>query len=447
MNYRRAKILCIIFGFISLLFFTSDFQLIDIEKTAIIVALGVDYENEEYEITAQIAVPQAGDFSAGNSDAVITSKGKTVYEGIEKISQQSGWYPELSFCNLIIFGKSAVDKNVVALADYFLASNKFQNSAVLAACENSAKEVLKSTTSLDFISSFALQKILLRNIDRANSVMVTDIREFCSNNRSVSRFCYLPLIKQIKTDDKQKGSGDSGGNGGGGGDSSFFGGDNVVTAGQSDASLKGKKKGDGKSDVIKANTGSGGSAGGGSADGKNTESGGEKCVFDAGESILFSNGKPVCEFNREQTLCYNMLYEQVHESFVDLKYADGEDQKEVLIAVLDNKPNIDLKVENGVAKVKISLAITCRKEELDENQSIEGLTKQKILTEKELAALKQKTENAIKSLISLSRDNDCDLFRLKENLYRYNPKYFPALKDLVVFSSQIEIDVKCINYN
>ncbi|MDY4186755.1 MAG: Ger(x)C family spore germination C-terminal domain-containing protein [Candidatus Borkfalkiaceae bacterium] len=439
MNYRRAKILCIIFGFISLLFFTSDFQLIDIEKTAIIVALGVDFENDEYEITAQIAVPQAGDFSAGNSDAVITSKGKTVYEGIEKISQQSGWYPELSFCNIIVFGKTVVNKNAVALADYFLSSNKFQNSAILAACEGSAKDVLKSTTSLDFISSFALQKILLRNIDRANSVMVTDIREFCSNNRSVSRFCYLPLIKEIETDDKQKGSGDSGGNGGGGGDSSFVENGGVISAGNF---------GKNQQIIKKTNTGSGGSAGGGSAAGKNTEAGsGEKCVFDAGESILFSNGKPVCKFNREQTLCYNMLYEQVHESFVDLKYTDGETEKEVLIAVLDNKPNVSLKVEKGGLKAKIFLELTCRKEELDENQSIKGLEKQKILTDKELFALQQKTVNAINSLISLSRENDCDLFRFKENLYRYNPQYFPALKDLVVNSLQIEIEVKCVNYN
>lgn len=426
MNYRRAKILCVVFGLVSLLFFTSDFQLIDIEKTAIIVALGVDYENDEYQITAQIAVPQAGDFSAGNSDAVITSKGKTVYEGIEKISQQSGWYPELSFCNLILFGKSVVEKNVVALADYFLSSNKFQNSAVLAACEESAKQVLKSTTSLDFVSSFALQKILLRNIDRANSVMVTDIREFCSNNRSVSRFCYLPLIKQIKTDDKQKGSGDSGANGGGGGDSGYF----------------------GSGGVIKTNTGSGGSAGGGSADGKNTQGGeGEKCVFDASEALLLSGGKVVCRFSGEQTLCYNMLYEQVHESFVDLKYDDNGDQKNVLIAVLDNDADVSLKIENGTAKLKIALAITCRKEELDESVAINSLKKQTILNEKEIAALKEKTVKAINSLIALSRDNDCDLFKLKENLYRYNPQYFAALKDLVIFSARPEIEVKCINYN
>ena len=142
-----------------------------------------------------------------------------------------------------------------------------------------------------------------------------------------------------------------------------------------------------------------------------------------------------------------MLYEQVHESFVDLKYADGETEKEVLIAVLDNKPNVSLKVEKGGLKAKIFLELTCRKEELDENQSIKGLEKQKILTDKELFALQQKTVNAINSLISLSRENDCDLFRFKENLYRYNPQYFPALKDLVVSSLQIEIEVKCVNYN
>ena len=38
---------------------TNDFGLVNIERTAIIMALGIDYnqENNEYEVTAQIAIP------------------------------------------------------------------------------------------------------------------------------------------------------------------------------------------------------------------------------------------------------------------------------------------------------------------------------------------------------------------------------------------------------
>ena len=40
------------------LFFTNDFGLVDIRKTSIIVAVSVDVEDDEVQVTAQLAVPQ-----------------------------------------------------------------------------------------------------------------------------------------------------------------------------------------------------------------------------------------------------------------------------------------------------------------------------------------------------------------------------------------------------
>lgn len=430
MNYRRAKILVIIFGFVALLYFTNDFQLIDIEKTAIIVALGVDYENDEYQITAQIAVPQAGDYAAGNTDAVITSSGKTVYEGIEKIAQQSGWYPELSFCNLILFGKGA-HENAVGLAEYFLTSSKFQNSAVLAACEQSASEVLKSTTPLDFVSSFALQKILLRNVNRANSVMLTDVKSFCADNYSVSRFCYLPLIKLIETEDKQK---DDGNNQGNQGENS---GGNAENSGDKSAVLLDKKL---------TSSGSG-SAGGGSAAGKNNQSSEKKrCVFDARSSLLYSNGKIAASLNGEQTLCYNLLFKQVHETFISLNGEKNGESDRIYVAVVNNSSSVTLRVKNGVPVLDIILKLVCKREEQDASTA-SNLNNPSVLSDKELARLTAKMQKTVNELINLSKNTDCDFLRLKENLYRRLPEHYHALKDGIIQNAVTRVRVKCINYN
>lgn len=427
MNYRRAKFLVIIFGLVALLYFTNDFQLIDIEKTAIIVELGVDYDNNEYQITAQIAVPQAGDYAAGNTDAVITSSGKTVYEGIEKIAQQSGWYPELSFCNLILFGKGA-HENAVGLAEYFLTSSKFQNSAVLAACEQTASEVLKSTTPLDFVSSFALQKILLRNVNRANSVMLTDVKSFCADNYSVSSFCYLPLIQLIETDDKQKDDGNNQGNQGGnaensGDKSAFSFNKNYMAAGN-------------------------GSAGGGSAAGKNNEDSEKKrCVFDARNSLLYSNGKIAASLNGEQTLCYNLLFKQVHETFISLsgEKSDSENDR-IYVAVVNNYSSVNLRVKNGVPMLDINLKLVCKREEQDASTQSD-LSNPSVLSEKELKRLTLKMQKTVNELISLSKSTECDFLRLKENLYRRLPEHYHALKDGVIKNAVTRVSVKCINYN
>lgn len=442
MNYKRAKFFVIAFMLVSVLFFTSDFQLIDIEKTAIVVALGVDKKDELYNVTVQIAVPQSGDFSSGNGVAVIEAEGRTVYEAIETTAQQSGWYPELSFCNMIVFGEKAVDDNFVQLVDYFFVSGKFQNSAILAVAEGTAEEVLKSATSLDDISSFALQKILLRNINRANTVTVTDVREFCAGNRSVSDVCFLPYIKRIKTDDNPEDA-DTGGSQGAA-EGTAFANDGAWRANMKESLLivdSGKKPG-GETVLLSGN----GSAGGGSADGKGAGGGGQ-VVFDAGSSLVFSQGKRVCEFDSEQTLFYNMIYKQVHESFVSVSFSEGNKKVNSLIAVLNNKASVKLTADNGLPVLKITLKIVCRREETDAYERLDRLTGHSEMSEKEKNAVKEKGEKILRELVDLSKSNNCDIFKLKEYVYRYMPGKYAALKDSLLSSFTAELKVNCVNYN
>ena len=71
MKYIKVKAALFAIFALSLLFFGSDFSIIDIEKTAIITALGVDVEDDgKYLVTAQIAVPESSDVGAENKHAV-----------------------------------------------------------------------------------------------------------------------------------------------------------------------------------------------------------------------------------------------------------------------------------------------------------------------------------------------------------------------------------------
>ena len=120
-NYNRAKTIFAAFLVTCILFFTNDCQLIDVQKTAIIVALGIDAaEDNQLEITAQIAIPQATDTQSSNSDAVLTAKGKTLFDALDNIGVTTGWYPKLAFCNLIIFGNNLIQKDFLPVIDYML---------------------------------------------------------------------------------------------------------------------------------------------------------------------------------------------------------------------------------------------------------------------------------------------------------------------------------------
>ncbi len=434
MNYKKAKIMAALFLITCLLFFTSDFQLIDIEKTAIIAALGVDLKDNAFEVTAQIAIPQASDDNSSNSDAIIVSQGKTLFEAIDNIATTTGWYPKLAFCNLIIFGKSLTEQKFLPLVDYMLTSDRFQNSAILAAADGSAKDILSSATPLDFISSFALEKILVRTIDRSNTVLVTDIREFASFAKSRSGFSYLPFVKKVQTGDKEKGGeADSSSSSNG----SFS--DDLQAQNVSDLN----KKSGYKSIILTSQV----QGGGGSGKGGNSGEGKGGIIFDASNTLLFSNGNFAGELNSDQTLCYNFLTEAVSEAFIPVTYEQGGNTINSIMAVTGNHADISLDVKSGLPKLKIALELTCKKEEKNANQSVLELIESDKVSKAAAKALEKKIENILYSVAEISKTAKCDVFKLREYLYRHSPEKYGSLKDVILSCFQAEIDVKIKNFN
>jgi spore germination protein KC len=401
-------------------YFSNDFQLINIEKTAIIVALGIDKADEDLEVSVQIAVPQASNQNSTNSDAILSAKDKTLYGALEKISLQTGWYPKLTFCNLIIMGQDLVKENFTPIIDYILTSNRFQNSAVIAVSEKSAKETLKSTTPLDFVSSFALQKILLRNLDRTSSVLVTDIRKLCALSRSHSEFCYMPLIKTVKTEDKEQG-------------------DLQTSIIEQSLSHSEKSLSTSSSDGSSGDSSGGQSNSGGASENKPS-------VFDASNTLIFSKGELKGVFSSTLTHCFNIITKEVKETFIPIEFIRGQKKINALISVVTNKYSVKLKIKEGVPKVIVELTLVCEKEETYDEQNITELAKFNKVSKEGISALEEKLTNDIIELIEYSKTTKCDYLELKELLYRSGNKNYATFKDNLLDLLEYEVRVKCKNY-
>lgn len=428
MNYKRSKIMFALFIVACLLFFTSDFQLIDVQKTAIIVALGVDLANTDIEVTAQIAIPQAEDTQPSNRDAIISAKGKTLYQAINNIALNTGWYPKLSFCNLVVLGQDLIKANYMPVVDYMLASYRIHNSTMLACAEKTAKEVLSSPSPLDYISSFALEKILFHDAERADSVLETDIRAFCSQTRNLSKCAYLPVIKILKTNDKSKGNEPQ----------SEQNSEQGSIEQQGYRSIIGtfnKKEITKNSQMCAKKIAS-----------KVEEKSSQTVVFDARSALFFSNEKAVFQTTAEQTLCYNFLTEKVHECFLPVTYKKGGDMVESVIAIVKNNAEIKIETANAVPLLKINLKLYCKNEQTNADLSSGKLAEYSVACKEALIATESKVKQLIGELLQKSQQTDCDLFRLKERLYRYTPKKYSSLKDSIITSSNVEINIVCENF-
>ena len=381
MKITLSKIFIMLFVGLSLFFFTNDFGLIDIERTAIVTAIGIDKEQDEYTVSAEVAVPEATDTNAENQKALLSGSGKTVAGAIKDLGDHSGWFPKLSFCNLIIMGKGFDKENVITVLDFFSKTTQVQSSATVVFSENGAKELLNATSPLDNISSFALQKVLLKNTGFDNDVASIDIRTFCANYYSPHSSSYMPIIKKMsQSSDVSKGEQT-------GSESSSSSGQNQQTSGS-------------------------GSKG--------------KMLYDATHTALFKNGVMVGELNTDLTFVFNLLFKPSSESTIKINNVDGINY---ILSVGKNISKISVSASPTCINLDVSLDLYCRLINSNSTSSDDALLTNKPLNEKLCRATEGKLKSDIESLLNYQSQTTCDIFKIRDKLYRFNYKYYPLYKD------------------
>ncbi len=390
MRFTKTKFMIFGFFLLFLLFFSNDFGVIDIEKMAIITAVGIDLDETtgDYQVALQVAVPEATDTNSENQKALIFGKGGTVGASIKEVANSTGWFPKLAFCNMIIIGNELAKTDVINVLDYFSKTLRIQDSAVVALAETTAREVLESSTPLDNISSFALQKVILKKPGFDNDVMQVDIKTFCAGYYSETQSSYMPIIKIEKQPDENQADNSVSGNG---------------------ASSTG-------------NTGT--TAGGGnSAQNKNGN-----ILYNARYTALFKKGKKVGELDPKLTKTYNILKSLSHESMYELNDV-GAEGKNYDIAIGRNKGKLNLNTTDNKIDLDVNLSLYC------EIRDVNGSDPK--TTYMDNAPLKREVKEAmynaiykhLDDLVLTSIQTRCDFLGIRDMLYRYNHKYYGQYKD------------------
>ena len=381
MNARKIKF--ILFGVFALFifFFTNDFGLIDVEKTSIITAIAIDKEGEDYSVTAQIAVPEATDANTENTKTQITGTGSTIGRAIKNLGNYTGWFPKLTFCNLILLGEEMANTNVIEVLDYFAKTLRVQDSAQVALTQGKAKELLAKATPLDNISAFALQKIMLKKTGFDKDVASTDIKTFCVGHYSRSASSFMPVIKAIPVEDK--GSSTQGGGGQG-------------QTGQNSKS--------------------------------STQQ--EKYTFDARTTALFKDGVKVGELPSQLTLTYNAIFTRFNGTALSVEDVIINGQKaNCLLSVQRARSRVKLRADQNNLVLTIKLNLYCKISDVNAQGTDFSLAQNSPIPDN----VKEKVQNTItqnvNDLLETSRQTGCDLLRIKEKLYRFNYKQYSRYKD------------------
>lgn len=408
-NQNTVRYYILLVAVLVFLFLSNDFGLVDVQKTAIVMAVGIDREEDTFIVTSQIAIPQSSKQGKQTEAVQIVSRGKTVADAFKQINAKTGWYPKLVFCNLILLGNSTTQQNVFDILDFFLRDEYLSDNCFVATTNGTAKSLLNTSALVDPSSNIAMEKVLSAHAQQAGNVFPATLREFAMGYFSDSQSGFLPVLK---TEPQQEQIGSDG-------------------APENNYSTNSSSASDSSASDSSANTSSASNA-------EQSAPPKDKPVFSAGETALFLAGKRVETLSAEETFALCAVENKLRLAPYSVEQGDNT----CTLTIRHNAPKISFSVtENERAHLKIKLTLSSgtldysKALDLDKVRDVGNeIAGTFALAEKKLAA-------EIRSAFEKCRKSGCDLFGLQEKLQKYEKAHFHALSDSVLPGAILDVEV------
>lgn len=403
------------------LFFTNDFGLVDIHKTAIITAVGIDTEDGEVIVTGELVAPQPSQSGENIRYTQVQGSGLTIADALNEINAKTGFYPKLQFCHLILVGESCKERELFSLLACFYRKNFSELTALVAVCEGKAADMLALKSEVEDSTSEAIIKVLSDEVKKSANANPMNLKGIALTNYSKSAACYMPYVEA-----NEQGTSENGGNGenigGSGGNQGGSGG------GSSGSSGNGSSGGGGES---------GGSQGGGSSGGG---SGSEEkpMEFTARKTAIYSEGKFKGILDEKQSFALSAIKNDIRLAVLP---CDADDVHYTL-GMKNVKGGVKLKVNEGIPELTVSFKskaqINGARKHLDPQQIVFD----DVVSDSVLQGAEEELKTRFSDLIETCRQADCDILGIKEQLYKHNFKYFEAFKDDILTRMNVKFEVE-----
>ncbi|UED82466.1 Ger(x)C family spore germination protein [Lysinibacillus sp. CD3-6] len=126
----------------------------ELNELAIVVALGIDKIDDEYEISIQVVDPSeisSKQPSSGRSPVVTYhAKGKSVFEAIRRMTTLTPRKPYFSHLQIVVIGQKLAEEGLNEPLDFIARDHEFRNDFdVVMSYQTTAKEVLNVLTPIE----------------------------------------------------------------------------------------------------------------------------------------------------------------------------------------------------------------------------------------------------------------------------------------------------------
>lgn len=229
---RLFKLFFVILGLALILLPQTVVRTSELNSRAIVEVIGIDNENNEYTVSAQLILPTTKDSEPIKT--VASAKGSSMGEALNMLDVTTGRSMAIGQCTTVVLGKDVKDS---AALEFLWLSTDVTSDVYIVASEKSAKEFLTKLNEFMTKTGNTDSDIIFDAIDRSRMIPQT-LSAFVSDLHSPSRASFAPLIS---FGEDSGGSGESGGSGssgesGGSGSGSSSGGGGSGSSGESGGS-------------------------------------------------------------------------------------------------------------------------------------------------------------------------------------------------------------------
>ncbi len=140
----------------------------ELENYAIVSGLGIDYNDDEYEITMEILKQNEGE-AVDMSSIKLSYKGRNISDIIETFTELYSTTPYLNYCSVVIIGDKLAKKGINPLINFMIHYPSIRKTAYLLVAKNmNAKDIFNFEHQSFPVMSLSLQEDLEGNRERCN---------------------------------------------------------------------------------------------------------------------------------------------------------------------------------------------------------------------------------------------------------------------------------------
>ena len=181
----------------------------------IVTGLAVDFDGENYTVTAQyVKTTQGGEGTGGAEVAFIDETDKTTKSAIAKLIYKSGKSAAFSHINFVILGKELAEEKAVECLDYFVRNKIIDSSAMVLISSNKAGDDIKKTKDLELSVASSMQKVFVYKQMESDAVMTTVIEFLKWSKTESGAVAVSEILFDSKDETKKSAESEEGGTSG-----------------------------------------------------------------------------------------------------------------------------------------------------------------------------------------------------------------------------------------